>query len=257
MGVNIVLNLERQNRVLSILKEKKSVKVEELAKQLCIGAATIRRDLETLQKQRLVKRTYGGAVLLEGLNAEIPLYVRENERSVEKESIAQRAATLVHDGDILILDSSSTTYNMIKFLKHRENLTVITNGVKTAITLGELLHAKVYCSSGRLRENSLSLVGDSAKRFICDYRVETLFFSCRGIARDVGAMDSSDEEAELRKEMIRASRRVVLLCDNSKFDKTAFYKVCGFDAIDTVVTDQQPDGEWRSLFEQQGIEVLV
>jgi DeoR/GlpR family transcriptional regulator of sugar metabolism len=252
-----MFTLERQNQIITILKEKKSASVVELAKMLFIGQATIRRDLDLLQKQNLIKRTYGGAVLLEGLNIEIPLYVRESEQAVEKETIGEKAAELVHDGDTLILDSSSTTYSMIHFLKSKENLTVITNGVKTTIALGEILHAKVYCISGRLRENSLSLVGEQSKKFISNYQVETLFFSCRGIVRDIGAMDSSDDEAELRKEMIKISKRVVLLCDSSKFDKTAFYKVCELDKIDYIITDKQPNEEWMTFFDQHGIKLIV
>ena len=251
-----MLTLERQNQIMIILKEKKSASVDDLSKMLFIGPATIRRDLDLLQKQNLIKRTYGGAVLLEGLNIEIPLYVRENEQALEKETIGEKAASLVHDGDTLILDSSSTTYSMIHFLKSKQDLTVITNGVKTTIALGEILHTKVYCISGRLRENSLSLVGEQSKKFISNYQVETLFFSCRGITREVGAMDSSDDEAELRKEMIKISKRVVLLCDSSKFDKTAFYKVCELDKIDYIITDKQPNEEWMAYFEQHGIESI-
>jgi DeoR/GlpR family transcriptional regulator of sugar metabolism len=252
-----MFTLERQNQIITILKEKKSVSVVELAKMLFIGQATIRRDLDLLQKQNLIKRTYGGAVLMEGLNVEIPLYVRENDQAVEKESIGENAAKLVHNGDILILDSSSTTYKMIHFLKSKENLTVITNGVKATIALGEILHTKVYCTSGRLRENSLSLVGEQAKKFISNYQAETLFFSCRGITRETGAMDSSDDEAELRKEMIKISKRVVLLFDSTKFDKTAFYKICDFDKIDYIITDKQPNDEWMTFFDKHKIKLIV
>lgn len=251
-----MLTLERQNQIITILKEKKSASVDELAKMLFIGQATIRRDLDQLQKQNLVKRTYGGAVLLEGLNIESPLYVRESLQAEEKETIGEKAAALVHDGDILILDSSSTAFSMIRFLKSKENLTVITNGVRTTIALGEILHTKVYCVCGRLRENSLSLVGEQAKKFINNYQVETLFFSCRGITKDIGAMDSSDDEAELRKEMIKISKKVVLLCDSTKFDKTAFYKVCELDKIDYIITDKQPNEEWITIFEQHGINLI-
>jgi DeoR/GlpR family transcriptional regulator of sugar metabolism len=251
-----MLILERQNEIINILKEKKSVSVDELAKNLFIGQATIRRDLDTLQKQNLIKRTYGGAVLLEGLNIEIPLYVRENEHTVEKETIGQKAAELVHDNDILILDSSSTTYSMIQFLKAKENLTIITNGIKTTMALGETLHPKVYCTSGRLRENSLSLVGELAKKCISNFQVDTLFFSCRGIMKNIGTLDSSDDEAELRKEMIKISRTIVLLCDSTKFDKMAFYKVCDFNRINYIITDKQPSEEWSFFFEQRGIKLI-
>lgn len=251
-----MMAVERREEILRILKEKRAVSVEELAGRLFIGPATIRRDLDTLQRQRLLRRTHGGAVLLEGLDAEIPLTVREGERSQEKQRIGQLAAALVRDGDSVILDSSSTTYSMIPHLKARENLMCITNGAKTAPALGALPHARIYCTGGRLRENSLSFVGEQARRAIGDYHVETLFFSCRGITREHGAMDSSDEEAELRRAMIAISRRVVLLCDGSKFDQTAFYHVCGLEELDCIVTDRQPDGQWMDFLHERGVQVI-
>ena len=252
-----MLTLERQEEIVRILKEKKAASVEELSKRLFIGPATIRRDLDVLQRRRLVKRTHGGVVLLEGLNTEIPLYVRENERSAEKDGIGRAAASLVRDGDILILDSSSTTYHMIPFLRGRENLTCITNGAKTALALGELPHARVYCTGGRLRENSLSFVGGQAKAAVANYHAQRLFFSCRGVTRESGAMDASDEEAELRRAMIAIAGQVVLLCDHSKFDRTAFYRACGFEEIDVLVTDRQPDAQWAKFLTEQQVEVIT
>ena len=252
-----MLTLERQEEILRILKEKKAASVEELSKRLFIGPATIRRDLDVLQRQRLVKRTHGGVVLLEGLNTEIPLYVRESERAAEKDAIGRTAASLVRDGDILILDSSSTTFHMIPFLRARENLTCITNGAKTALALGGLPHARVYCTGGRLRENSLSFVGGQAKHAIADYHAQRLFFSCRGVTREHGAMDASDEEAELRRAMIAIAGQVVLLCDASKLGRTAFSRVCPLDDIDVLVTDRAPDAEWARVLAEHGVEVVV
>ena len=122
---------ERQQEIIKILKENKSASVAQLAKKLFIGEATIRRDLDKLEKQGLIKRTYGGAVWLEGLDSEIPLYIRENSNKFQKDLLGKAAAQLVNDGDIIIMDSSSTTHSIVKHLSHLKKLTVVTNGAKT------------------------------------------------------------------------------------------------------------------------------
>ncbi|MCL2160101.1 MAG: DeoR/GlpR family DNA-binding transcription regulator [Oscillospiraceae bacterium] len=231
-----MLNLERQQEILSILKTNKSATVNYLAKNLHINAATIRRDLTELEKKGLAKRTYGGALLIEGQNSEIPFYMRENKMKDAKAVIAKKAVELISNGDIIIMDSSSTTFAMVNFLKGHENLTIITNGAKTAIDLGEL-HIRVYCTGGILRENSSSFTGHHAHAFIDNISADLLFFSCRGVSMDGVLYDSSAEEAELRKAMIKNSKKSILLCDSSKLDKTAFYKICDISDIDEVICE--------------------
>lgn len=248
--------IERQQEIVKIIREKKSVSVEDLSKKFFIGEATIRRDLEKLEKMGLLKRTYGGAVLLEGLDKEIPLSVRESEQRHAKDIIGEMAASLVRDSNIIILDSSSTTLKMVPYLKGKSALTAITNGVKTAMELGELLHTKVYCTGGLLRENSLSFIGEQAKRCIDNYNVDIAFFSCRALSMEVGLSDSNEDEAILRRLMIKNSSKSVLLCDHTKFDKVSFCKIGGFERIDYLVTDIKPSEEWLNFLEMQNVKVL-
>jgi DeoR/GlpR family transcriptional regulator of sugar metabolism len=251
-----MFTIERQKQIMALLKSKKSITVSELSQKFYIGEATIRRDLDKLEKKGLLKRTYGGAVLVEGLDMEIPLSVREAEQKNEKELIGQTAANLVLDDDIIIIDSSSTTLKMVPYLKGKSSLTVITNGAKTAVELGELLHIKVYSTGGMLRENSLSYIGELSRKCIERFFVDTLFFSCRAISLENGITDSNEDEAELRKVMIKNCRKAVLLCDNTKFDKISFCKICGFDKIDYIVTNKRPSIQWLKFFEENGVKLL-
>lgn len=248
--------LERRQNILNLLKTKKSVLVSELSQQFFIGEATIRRDLEKLEKKGFLKRTYGGAVLLEGLDSEIPLSIREIEQKDAKDSIGQLAARQVADGNIIIIDSSSTVLRMVPYLKAKNQLTVITNGARTAVDLGELLHVRVYSTGGMLRENSLSYIGEAARRCISSLNADILFFSCRAISMDKGLTDISEEEAELRRLMINSCQKTILLCDSSKFDKVSFNKICGFDAIDCLITDQKPAATWADFLQAKGVEVI-
>ena len=243
-----MFTIERQQEIIEILKSGKSASVAHLAKKLFIGEATIRRDLDKLQQQGLIQRTYGGAVWLEGLDSEIPLYVRENANKRQKDLIGSAAAKLVKNGDIVIVDSSSTTYAMVKHLSHLTKLTVVTNGAKTAVSLGEFSDFDVYSTGGKLRKNSLSYIGDTAKSFINGIHADILFFSCRGFSSKRGLFDSSVEEAELRKTMIENSKKRVLLCDGSKLNEAAFYKICEIHAIDHIITDGEFSDEDLEAF---------
>lgn len=254
--VDTMFTIERQQEIMNTLRAKKSATVTDLSKIFFIGEATIRRDLEKLEKMGLLKRTYGGAVLLEGLDTEIPLSVRETEQKDAKEVIGQASAKLVEDGDIIIMDSSSTTLKIVPYLKGKSKLTVITNGAKTAVELGELLHIKVYSTGGTLRENSLSYIGELARRCMEGFFVDTLFFSCRALSMDNGLTDSNEDEAELRRIMVKNCRKAVLLCDSTKFDKVAFCKICDFDKIHCLITDQKPPSQWMEFLKEKGVSII-
>jgi DeoR family fructose operon transcriptional repressor len=154
------------------------------------------------------------------------------------------------------MDSRSTVLKMVPHLTGKSKLTVITNGAKTAVDLGELLHIKVYCTGGMLRENSLSYIGESARKCVDGFFANTLFFSCRAVSMDKGLSDISEEEAELRRLMIKNCKKVVLLCDNSKFDKISFSKICDFDQVDYILSDKKPISRWMEFLMEKSVEVL-
>jgi len=251
-----MLTLERQLKIMEYIKENTKATVSELAEKYYNSEATIRRDLDALQSQGVIKRTYGGAVWLEGLDSEIPLYMREGEMRREKESIAQMAANMVKNGDVIILDSSSTTHEMVKYLRGKKNITVLTNGAKTVLSLANL-HINVFSTGGKLRENSLSYIGDIAKATIKNFCANKMFFSCRAISSTYGLLDSSIEEAELRRYMMAQSQSSILLCSDDKFEQSSFYHVCDIGNIDCLVTNSQPPESISEIINKHGVRVVV
>ena len=252
-----MFSIERQNEIVALLKIQKSVTVRELSKKFYVSEATIRRDLDKLDNKGIIKKTYGGAVLLEGLDIEIPLSVRETEQKNEKDIIGKLAADLVKNNDIIIMDSSSTTLKMVQYLKSKENLTVITNGAKTAIELGDLLHTQVYCTGGKLRENSLSYIGQFARKTISNFYVDMAFFSCRSLSMENGLYDSNPSEAELRKDMMAKSKKSILLCDHTKFDSVSFCKIGELDnQIHAIITDKSPSNRWVNFLDKRNIRLI-
>lgn len=244
MNINEQLPASRQAEILEIIKREKSVSVAGLSERLFINQATIRRDLNTLQKTGLISRTYGGAVLTQGLDSDIPFLVRKGVHSEEKKTIAKLASTLIEDGDTIFLDSSSSTEFMIPFIKDRKNLKIVTNGVKLATLLCSLSDCSIYSTGGKLREQSLSYVGNIALENLRSFNFNKAFFSCRGVCIENGLTDGNEEEAILRKLIIKKSAQSFLLADSSKFDTVSFCFIATVHDISAIITENPPEKRW-------------
>lgn len=230
------MSIEREKQILEILLRDKEVTVKQLAKALFISEPSIRRDLLNLEKQSLIKRIHGGAVLEETPQSKnrIPFLIREYEQSEAKAIIAQKAIELINDNDIVFLDGSTSCYYLIPFLATKNNLTVITSGVKALSKLAEY-GISTISTGGTLLNTSLSLVGEEAYKTIETYNASIALFSCRGVTEDGFLTDISPEENNVRKKMIKQSKKSYLLCANDKFDKSYFHILCHKDEIDGII----------------------
>ncbi len=238
-----MLSIERREAILQLMQQKRAASVDYLSRNFFISGATIRRDLDKMAREGLVKRTYGGAVLLDGSSSDIPLMLREGENTNRKAAIARAAVGLIADGNTVFLDSSSTVSKLAPLMDGFRGLTVITNSLKTTLKLGETGSSKIYCAGGRLRDNSISFVRAAAKDYISLFNADIVFFSCRGIASDKGVTDASEDEAEIKRQMLRSAKTRVLLCDASKFESVFVSNLCALKDIDFLVTDADPDNE--------------
>ncbi|MBQ9355129.1 MAG: DeoR/GlpR transcriptional regulator, partial [Clostridia bacterium] len=156
-------NIERQNEIINILVEKKSISVNKLAKILYVSAPTVRRDLSELEQQGKVLRTHGGVILRMTAESEIPLMFREDQNSIAKQIIANKASKIVQNGSVIFLDASSTAAHIIPFLKKFSDIVVITNSPKTSMKLGEN-NIKNYCTGGLLLMHSIAFVGSETEK---------------------------------------------------------------------------------------------
>lgn len=232
------MNKEREKSILEILLKKKQVTVKELASVLYISEPSVRRDLAELEKQNLIKRTHGGAVLEETAisSNKIPFIIREYEQSSAKTIIAQKAAEYVKDNDIIFLDSSTSAFRLVPFLISKTNITVITNGVKTLSGLADF-NINAISTGGRLINSCLALVGEEAYRTIDSINANIAFFSCRGISDDGYLTDISFEEDYVRQKMIKNSDHSYALCATDKFGKKYSHNLCHKDDIDGIISE--------------------
>ena len=250
-----MFNIERQHRILETLRQNKFADVHQLAGLLYASESTIRRDLSILENAGLIRRTFGGAALMEGLNAEIPLSVREDEHNSEKEQIAKIASSLLTAGNAIIIDSSSTAFKLIPYVRSYQ-AAVLTNSPKAAIELGKYPDVRVYSTGGSLRENSLSYVGRIAKNATSLFYLDTMFFSCVGISITGGLTDTNEDEADLKNIMMEHSRTKVAMIDSSKFSLVTFCKICSLSQIDYLITDRDPGPEWRDALLKSNVHLL-
>jgi DeoR/GlpR family transcriptional regulator of sugar metabolism len=239
-----------------ILHAEKKVSVAQLAKEFYISDATIRRDLEKLEKHNLIKRTYGGAVLLGGLNSENPIEVRLKEHAEEKKVIGRLAAQFVGSSNVIIMDSSTSVLAMADYLHGVENITIITNGLQTATYIGENLHQSVYCCGGRLSDGTMALSGYCAEEFFTHYNAEKLFFSCLAVSFTGEIMDSYEDIARLKRRMIEKSDQVFLLCDSSKIGKKSFCHTASFEDINFIITDKAPNDDLMTIIERENVKAV-
>jgi DeoR/GlpR family transcriptional regulator of sugar metabolism len=252
-----MLSDERRQQIIDLLKEKKFVGVPELASTFYTSEATIRRDLDKLKKSGVLKRTYGGAVLIEGLDSDIPLILREDERTEEKIKIASLASKLINADDVIIIDSSSTCAKMVTFLNLNKPKTIITNSPKTALSLAKSYNdINIYSTGGFLRSSSVSYVGESARNMVSGLYVDTLFFSCVGASILIGLTDSSEEEAELKRTMLKHSKKKAVLLDSKKFEQNAFAKICDYSEIDYLICEKELDQEWIDHLVKSNVTII-
>ena len=234
---------ERHDEIIKLLGSGRVVPVGEIAKRLFVSEATVRRDLNQLEKEGVVRRVYGGAVLSSS-NRDVPLLMREGEAFEAKQKIGRIAASMVRENDVIMLDASSTVYNMIQYLRDFKNLVVITSGVKSAMALGER-HIKTYLTGGSVVDNSFSMVGNHAAEFVRHLNVDTFFFSCRGISEDGQLTDSSVDEAQLRQLMMQHSKRNVCLMSHNKIGRSYFYVLGQVQDMDDIICDEDVPESFR------------
>lgn len=248
--------IERHQAILRIIENKSAVTVSDLSKELYIGEATIRRDLEQLAKDGLLNRTHGGAVKLLTANTEVPFMMRDNVQVKSKEQMASVAAELIRDGETLFFDSSSSVLRIVPHLENKRFITVITNGIKTALELGKT-GIKTICTGGLLNGSTTTLVGGETVRMVKKFCADKFFFSCRAMTVEDGILESSTDGSEVKEAMGMNSRVCVLLCDSQKLDRTAFTKLDLLDRVRYLVTDEKLNEKWTDSLRDKNIKVLI
>jgi DeoR family transcriptional regulator, aga operon transcriptional repressor len=255
--VGHMLNEERRRAILDFLNRDGRVLVVDLARQFETSQVTIRKDLETLHEQGLLHRTHGGALpSRDGALADPTLREKEKLHRREKLRIAEAAAAMVQEGHVVILDSGTTTTAIARALRNFHNLTIVTNAVNIA---SELVGAdvEVILTGGTLRKNSFSLVGPIAEDMLRRLNADVLFLGVDGFDVHYGLTTPNLLEAKVNRVMVEISRKVIAVCDASKFGRRSLSQILPPNALDQVITDRSaPKSDIKAL-KELGVEVTL
>ncbi|HUZ19796.1 MAG TPA: DeoR/GlpR family DNA-binding transcription regulator [Acidimicrobiales bacterium] len=225
------------------------VEARQLAAELGVDVSTIRRDLDVLSRAGVVQRTHGGALPMAGAEAlDVPYEAKKLDRLAEKRAIARHAATLVGDGESLVLDSGSTTYALAEELRSRRDLTIVTNDLRIAHFIAASGGVRLLVTGGQLIDSVFTLVGPQALGSLTALHVDWAFLAADAVDSATGVMNVNTVEVEIKQAMLATARRAALLADSSKFDRRAVATVVGIDRFDAIVTDAGLPARERKAF---------
>lgn len=251
---------ERQEHISRIVEEHGRARVSDLATQFHVSAVTIRKDLVVLESGHRLLRAHGGAIAVDRSRAELSFEIRERLQADEKLLIGAAAAALVHDGESIVMDASTTALSVARQLKARggwSQLTVITNGLRLASDLAGHPGITVLMLGGRVRWEALSVVGQLGDGLFSRINVQKAFLGAAGFTPGSGLADATDEEAQIKRSMVAAAREVIAIVDHTKWERAAFATFCPTKRIDIVLTDEAaPVAMVRTLVDR-GVDVRL
>lgn len=248
---------ERQNQILHFLARSQRIRVAEICEVFGISEATARRDLEALAEQGKIQRVHGGALPVRQAPPEAPLLEREREQFLEKRRIGQAAAALVEDGETVFIASGTTTLEVARHLRARQNLTVITNSLPVMNTLAGVPGINLIGIGGMLRQSELSFVGHIAEQAIAELRADKVILGVHALSLEHGLTSDYLPETLTDRAILKIGRQVILVADHTKFDRVSPAFVAPLSSIHHLVTDSAAPPEFIEALRQMGIAVTV
>jgi DeoR family transcriptional regulator, fructose operon transcriptional repressor len=245
--------IERRNHLVGILREQPGIRVPDLASLLEVSEGTIRNDLRALAASGQLTRVWGGGIPVEDQGVSPTFTARARMNQPAKRAIARMAAALVADGDSILLDASTTVYQMAYFLQDRRNLTAITNGIGVGRELAREISTTVILLGGILRPDGSAVTRPLAEHFLQDLHIKTAFLSSSGFSIEAGLTEVDLHEAQLKRNMITSAGQLVALIDSSKFGKVDLTSCARIEQISHIFTDNALSMEWQEKLDRAGL----
>lgn len=252
-----MLGEARRNKILEWLQEEGSARVRSLAEAFGVSEVTVRQDLEKLESDGHIVREHGGAFLKSVTQQVRAMALQHHENMEAKQRIGRAAAALVGDGETIILDSGSTTTEVAAQLTGRHDMTVITNALNIALTLGAEPGFEVHMTGGHFKAPTLSLSGDRSADYFRGLFVQKLFLATAAIDLEAGLTYPALSDIPVKRAMIEAAEKVILVADSSKIGQRSFTALGGIELVHLLVTDAGIRDEDRAAIEAAGVEILV
>lgn len=246
---------ERINAIMEHLNNHQRIDIKDICEQFEVSRDTARRDLLKMEELGLVIRTHGGAVLPKKTKEVYEYKERLVRESGEKREIGHFAASLVKNGDFIMMDASTTVQFAAENLTS-ENIVVVTNSIDIADVLSRKKAVRTIILGGEMHTQHRFLFGQSTIDKLADYQVDKLFLGACGITPN-GISYPHEEDGVVKREMIKRAKQVIVLADHTKFGEQMFYKIAGLESIDLLITNQKPNEEIMKKLAEQHVELLV
>lgn len=254
-----MLAIERKSRIIQYLQEKGQAEVSELSTLLGVVPETIRRDLKELEKQGTLSRTHGGAIFHAQGENEYPLLVRETQNRKEKDMLCACASEYIDDGDVLFVDNSSTTVNLIKYISMNKRITIITNSIFLLLEYSKQNYPNItmVCTGGVYNSANQSLTGSLSMKIARDFLPNKAMISCRGFSTKNGFTENGIYETDIKQSMIKIARETFILMDHTKIGKSGSAILGGANICSTLITDEEPPADIIKCMTSENVKIRV
>lgn len=246
---------ERQSRIEAYLQKVEFASLDELAKHVEASVSTVRRDVTLLESGGNVRRTHGGARLINPRSDEFTFSARDTHQLAEKEVIARACAELIRPNQSVIIDAGTTCFHVARELEAKSPQ-IITNSLPVANLFASSGRSEVVVTGGVLYPRLNVLVGPQAVEAFSKLRADVAIMSAGGLTLE-GVTNSHGLLIDIQRAMLRAVPRVIFCLDHTKFNRHSIAPLCGLDEIDTIVTDRAAPAELIEAVKQMGVEVVV
>lgn len=245
---------ERTQAIIQYLKDNHKIQLEDICELYGVSRDTARRDLVKLEEDGAIIRVRGGA-MLSTLKKDIKSYKERLHDSANKRSIGHMAASLIKDGDFILMDTATTVQFTAEYMSTKDNI-VVTNSIDIASILCDKPHVTTHLLGGELNTWNRNVFGPRTLEMLAAIKVDKLILGACGITAD-GLSAPSVDEAYVKLEMIKRADQIIVLADSSKFGKSLFHRICDLGKINVIITDQEPDSKMKEMLIHNEVELII
>ncbi len=249
------MKAERLKEIEQYLIGNQTASLDTLCSLFNVSKNTIRRDVSELESRGVLMKVYGG-VTLNLKEDTIPFSQRQLQLTSEKRIIGLLASELINSGDIIFIDSGSTTVHLIPHIKNKENITVISNSLNILVESAPFNNLNIISTGGILQRKTNSFTGDDVISFLNTLNINKAFMATTGVSIEKGVTNTSFVETTIKKAVIDISENIIVLADHSKLDTSALITYCNLDKIDYFVTNIKPAGRYTDFFNKNNVKLM-
>lgn len=254
-----MLAFDRKTHILQILQEESSVSVALLSSRLSVSEVTVRKMLNSLARQGLLRRTRGGAVNIAVASRENDLHTKAKTNTRQKKDIARKAYEFIADNETVYIDAGTTTLELVRLLRggNKRNVSVVTNALNIAVELIDVRDLEVILTGGKLRHGVVSCVGPLATASVASLVFDKAFIGANHISLEHGPTTPDLNEAEIKRSAAASSIASYLLCDSSKFGGVSMAKIVPLESFTAIITDDGLSPNLRTAFSEANINLIL